>query len=95
MSDEPFYAPNAKPRPGRTAKPGEALFDFIRASDKARIFCEPRNHGDVYGWEVQFLELVPSMARELVFSRGAWPSRELAIAWAEQERKVLEKGAAS
>ena len=54
------------------------------------MFCELRNHGEVYGWEVQFLALVPSMARELVFGRGAWASRELAGAWAEQERKAME-----
>jgi hypothetical protein len=35
MSDEPFYSPTAKPAPPRVAKPGELLFEFVRASDRA------------------------------------------------------------
>jgi len=92
MNDEPFYSPNHKPAPAREAKPGELLFEFVRASNQTRMFCELRNHGDVYGWEVEFLELYPSMAKELAFSRGAWPSREVAIAWAKSQRKALESG---
>lgn len=46
MTDEPFYAPNRKPALAREAKPGELLFEFVRASDKTRMFCELRNHGE-------------------------------------------------
>jgi hypothetical protein len=70
MTDEPYWKPNRKPAPVREAKPGEPLFEFVRASDKAHVLRA--DHGD--GWEVQFLELVPSMVRELVFSRAARPA---------------------
>jgi hypothetical protein len=36
MSDEKFFSPKAKPLP-RVAKPGELLFEFVRASDRAPI----------------------------------------------------------
>jgi hypothetical protein len=49
MTQEPFYSPNRKPAPARASKPGELLFEFVRASDR-RMFCEPRNPGeDVWG----------------------------------------------
>ena len=40
MSDEPFYSPKAKPDPPRQPKPGELLFEFVRASDGAPMSCE-------------------------------------------------------
>jgi hypothetical protein len=42
MTDEAFYSPTAKPAPARIAKPGELLFEFVRASDRARMTCELR-----------------------------------------------------
>jgi hypothetical protein len=56
MSDAPFYAPFRTPAPPRQPKPGEHLFEFVRASDRALISCELRFHGESYGWEVQILE---------------------------------------
>jgi hypothetical protein len=41
--------------------------------------------GERYGWEVRFMERVG-----LFYSRGAFPLKELAVAWAWQERKVME-----
>ena len=52
MSDaDPFYSPNLKPQPARVARPGERLFEFLRASDRAPMSCELRFHGESYGWE--------------------------------------------
>jgi hypothetical protein len=45
MSDEPFYSPNLKPASPRQAKPGELLFEFVRASDRVPMSCELRFHG--------------------------------------------------
>lgn len=86
MSDEPFYAPFRTPPPPRQPKPGELLFDFLRASDGAPMSCELRFHGESYGWEAQFFE-----RGELLISRGGFVLRELAVRWAETERKAMEK----
>jgi hypothetical protein len=84
---EPFYSPDAKQAPPRVAKPGELLFEFVRAADRAPMSCELRFHGESYGWEAQFFE-----RGELLFSRGAFVTRKAAIAWATEERKAMEKG---
>jgi len=78
MSDEPFYARNQQPQPPRQRKPGELLFEFVRASDRAPMSCELRFNGESYGWEVQFLE-----RGELFYSRGAFVFRAAAVRWAE------------
>ena len=85
MNDEPFYSPNAKQAPPRVAKPGEMLFEFVRASDRAPMSVELRFHGESFGWEAQFLE-----RGELFASRGAFVTRKAAIAWAELERAAME-----
>ena len=46
MSDEPFYARNQTPQPPRQRKPGELLFEFVRASDGVQMSCELRFHGE-------------------------------------------------
>jgi hypothetical protein len=68
------------------AKPGELLFEFVRASDRAPISCELRFHGESYGWEAQFLE-----RGELFASHDAFVTRKAAIAWAELERGAMER----
>jgi hypothetical protein len=55
MTDEPFYSPKYTPPPPRVAKPGELLFEFVRASDRAPMSCELRSLGESFGWEAQFL----------------------------------------
>jgi hypothetical protein len=85
MSDEPFYSPKAKPSPARVARPGELLFEFVRASDRAPMSCELRFNGESFGWEAQFFE-----RGELVLSHGAFVMRALAVQWAELERKAME-----
>jgi hypothetical protein len=87
MSDEydRLYAsvprPPARLSPGQ---PGELLFEFRRASDGRLLRVELRFNGESYGWEAQFLE-----GGELLFSRGTFATRALAIQWAHEERKAL------
>jgi hypothetical protein len=89
MSDDslddppPFYSPNAKRPQPRQPRPGELLFEFTSLGGY-RYRVELRDHGE-FGVEAQF------------FSDGhlhvghRWPTFELAIAWAEQERSSLEE----
>ena len=83
MSDEPYYAPNAKPLPPRVARPGEPLFSFMRDHD--RFACELRYHGE-WGVEAQFLK-----NEELLVSR-CFDLRPQVVRWAEEMRTALEKG---
>jgi hypothetical protein len=55
-ADDPFYSPTLKSLPPRVARPGELLFEFVRASDRAPVMCELRFNGESYGWEAQFFE---------------------------------------
>lgn len=94
MSDEqPFYAPDLKPAPPRQPQPGELLFEFLVGHN--RWLCELRDHGQ-YGVEAQFWK-----NEEFTFSRRfddrldrTRPPRALAIAWAEEERRALERDGA-
>jgi len=52
MSDEPFYAPNAKPPPLPQPVPGMPLWTLHKGPE--RIDCELRSHGE-WGWEVQLI----------------------------------------
>jgi hypothetical protein len=77
-----------QPRPQARLSPGqrgELLFEFARASDRAPIRCELRFNGESYGWEAQFLE-----QGELLYARGTFPTKALAIQWATEERKSME-----
>jgi hypothetical protein len=74
---------NHTPPPLRKPRPGELLFAFVRASDRAPMSCELRFHGESFGWEAQFLE-----RGELLYARGGLVMRADAIAWAEEERKA-------
>ena len=89
MSDDPPFFARNQPRAPRQPKPGEKLFEFIRASDGVQMSCELRFHGESYGWEVQFLE-----RGEWFYSRGAFVFREAAVRWAEQERDDFQRGPA-
>ena len=69
MTDDPFTKPGLV-TPARVPRPGERLFAFARASDRAPMSCELRFHGESYGWEAQFLE-----RGELWYSRGGFAMR--------------------
>jgi len=83
----PFYSPNYPQAPPRQPKPGEPLFEFIRASDRRRVTCELRFHGESYGWEALFFE----DGIELFYSHAAFMTRALAVQWATEERKAMER----
>jgi hypothetical protein len=82
VSDEPFYSPTYRP-PKRQPRPGELLFEFVRA-DHVRVRVELRDHG-AYGVEVQIFH------NEELFAGYRHPARALAVAWAERERKAMER----
>ena len=73
-----------KPSPAKPM-PAKTLFDFIRASDGARITCELIFHSESYGWEVRLIE-----RGELWYSHGSFPLKEQAVSWAWRERKAME-----
>jgi hypothetical protein len=86
MSTDPALLWTARPSAARQPRPGELLFEFVRASDRASMACELRFNGDTYGWEAQFL------GRGVLFSsHGLFVTRALAVQWAEQQRRVWEK----
>jgi hypothetical protein len=86
MLDEPFYSPNLTPTPARVAKPGQLLFEFVRASDRAPMSCELRFHGESFGWEAQLF-----VRGEFFASHGAFVTRAQAVRWAEEERTAMEE----
>jgi hypothetical protein len=80
---------NHKRRPPRQPQPGEKLFEFLLGHD--RILCELRDHG-AYGVEAQFFRN-EEFAYSRRFDPGLDPTRtprELAVQWAETERRALE-----
>jgi hypothetical protein len=90
MTDEPFCSPNTS----RRRRVRRSLANSCSSSSGPRTRLHVLRTAE--SWRrlrmgSAILELIPSMARELVFGRGAWPSRELAIARAEHERNALEK----
>jgi hypothetical protein len=66
---------------------GELLFEFLSASDRAPMRVELRFNGELNGWEAQFFD-----RGELWYAHGLFVTKALAIQWAEQERKSIEKG---
>lgn len=71
-----------KPRPPRRRILGrrERLFEFL--SGYERFVCELRDHGEA-GVEAMFYQ-----DEEFLVSR-TFATRELAVAWADQERKAI------
>ena len=77
MADDWMFHGGGKTAP-RQPKPGERLFEFIRASDRAPMSCELRFHGESYGWEIQFFE-----RGEFLYGHGAVATRAGAMDWAQ------------
>jgi len=82
VSDDAFYRPNRPSTPRRQPKPGEPLW-FLRR-DHLTWSCEFRFHGESYGWDAQLLR-----EGELVIGH-CFLLRQLAEAWADTERQILE-----
>jgi hypothetical protein len=80
---------NAKPPKAQQPRAGELLIEWQRGADVMR--CELRDHGE-FGVEAQILRngdlyIARTFQNEAVLGLRA---RELAIAWAEQQRKAME-----
>ena len=86
MTDVPFYAPghDNSPRPAPAKpRPGEPLWSLRKGG--RQIDAELRYHGE-YGVEAQIFS-----DRELLIGRR-FDTRELAVQWAEEERKAFGAG---
>jgi hypothetical protein len=84
MTDDTFYSPTHARAP-RVPQPGELLFEFHVGRTHKVFRCELRDHGP-YGVEAQFLE-----ADGFRFYAQLFPTRELAVQWAHEERKLIER----
>jgi len=82
MADDPFYSPSHKPSPPRVPRPGDPLWS-VRANG-ATWEAQLRYHGE-YGVEAQLFE-----QGELVIG-CRFDTRDLAVQWAEEERKAIER----
>jgi hypothetical protein len=94
MADDDWYKPHRPLQSLRQPKPGELLFEFYGERDHSRWLCELRDLGEPYGIEIQFL-LNKALLFARRFEQGMDPTRtprQMAIAWAEEERKHLEDG---
>jgi hypothetical protein len=72
----------ASPRAACTAQPGELLFEFHVERTHTLYRCELRDRG-TYGVEAQFFDPIDLRIAHL------FPTRALAITWAERERQAL------
>lgn len=89
-ADQAKLRHNAPKEPQRVPRVGELLFEFLRGHD--RIRCELRDHGP-YGWEAMFLRN-EEFTIGRIFHQRLDPTRtprEMAIAWAEEERRDIER----
>jgi hypothetical protein len=94
MADDDWYKPHRPPIPPRQAQPGELLFEFHVAATHRFYRVELRDHG-AYGVEAQFLDPVDipiarNFRQDMDLTRTP---RDMAIAWAEEERKAIEADA--
>jgi hypothetical protein len=78
-----WYSPDRKPPPPRQRQPGERLFEFLRGHD--RFLCELRDDGE-HGIDAQFF-----VNEQFLCSRRL-PTRSLAIVWAKDYRRDIERG---
>jgi hypothetical protein len=94
--DELFFRENRPPTPPLQPQPGELLFEFHVERTHKFYRVELRDHG-AYGVEAQFLDPIePIICR--TFHQRLEPTRtprEMAIAWAAEERKAIDQIAGS
>jgi hypothetical protein len=87
-----FLQTTADTGPAAAAEPGERLFGFYRERDHSCWLCELRDDGEPYGVEAQFFQNEELLVSRR-FDRRMDPTRtprEMAIAWAKEERKAIE-----
>ena len=92
MSDELSLRARPFEAPARQSQPGELLFEFLRERDHSRWLCELRDVGE-YGIVAQFYQNEQIIIGRR-FERRMDPTRtprEMAVAWAEEERKAIEQ----
>jgi len=94
MSDDEkfWFSPNAPKQRPRQSQPGELLFEFHVERTHTFWRVELRDHGPTYGVEAKVLDPI-----EIRIARTFWQDmdptrtpREMAIAWATEERRVIE-----
>jgi len=68
---------DAPPPPPRQPRPGEPVFEFVRASDRKRMVVEVRFNGESAGWEAQLLE----DGVDLFVAHGRFHTRAMAVHW--------------
>jgi hypothetical protein len=92
-ADDDWYKPHRAPTPARQPTPGELLFEFNVERTHTFYRVELRDHGE-FGVEAQFLD--PTEVRIARMFRTemdpARTPRQMAIAWATEERKAIEAG---
>jgi|KBSSwiStaDraftv2_1062776.scaffolds.fasta_scaffold2362983_1 hypothetical protein len=87
MRDDDWYKPHPdRPAtPPRQARPGELLCEFYSEKRKEFYRIELRDRGQ-HGVEAQLFDPMEFLYGHL------FPARQLAIVWAEEQRKAIEKG---
>ena len=90
--DDAWYSPNRRSDVLRKRRVGELLFEFYVERTKTFYRCELFDHGE-WDVEAQFVDpMDPTIARlshpRLDPTRAP---RQVAIAWAIEERKAMEK----
>jgi hypothetical protein len=93
MADNDWCEPDRPPTPPRQPSPGELLFEFHVPATHTFYRVELRDHG-AHGIEAQFLDPV-EIRTTRTFRQNLDPTRtprEMAIGWAEKERKAIEAG---
>lgn len=90
--DAAWYSPNAAQPPPRQRQPGELLYEFHVPTTHTFWRVELRDHGP-YGMEVQFPDPIDvRWARTSPqYLDPTWTPREMAIAWAEEHRRWVER----
>jgi hypothetical protein len=83
MGDDAFYRPNRQPPPPRVPRPGEPLWSLRK--DHVTWSAELRYHGE-WGVEAQILR-----DGDLFMGRR-FDLREIAVRWADEERRLIEGG---
>src|SRR5438552_18348675 len=94
MADDDWYKPHRPSTPLRQPQLGELLFEFHVPATHTFYRCELRTHGtDIV--EAQFLDPVDVRIARMFhqYMDLTRTPREMAIAWAEEERKALEGNA--